>query len=132
MCVFLAVWAGRRVFFCCLGGPGRRRVFSFAGEGWGDGVRVVFFCLDGPGRGRVAFAIWAGGRVLFFAVWTGRFFCLLLFGRGACVFVDAWVGDGSSFIYRSAWLGFKGPNIKKRSNSKTKTRVPTLGALQTI
>ena len=81
MC-FLAVWAGRRVFFCCLGGPGRRRVFSFAGKGWGDGVRVVF------------------------SVWTGRAegVLLLLFGRGA-VCCCLLFGRGRFFLSVVVWAG---------------------------
>ena len=40
----------------------------------------------------VSFAVWAGERVLFFAVWAGGVFFFLLFGRGSCFFFAVWAG----------------------------------------
>ena len=57
----------------------------------------------------IIFAVW-GGVVSFFAVWAD----------GVLFLFAVWAVDGSSLTYRSAWLGFKGPNNKKDQTAKTK------------
>ena len=86
---------------------------------FGRGCVFHFCCLGGGGGG--------------FAVWAGRVFHFLLFGRERFLFFAIWAvifcrsgagrvfsccsgGDGSSLTYRPACLGFKGPkkNQKKK------------------
>ena len=89
-CFFVAVWVGVACLcFCCLGGPGRGRVFLLLfGRGW----RVyVFTVWAGRGEG-VFFCCLGGVRVYAFAVWAG----------GVIIFVAVWAGDGSSVTCRSA------------------------------
>ena len=97
---------GGRFCFCCLGGEACSFFFLFG--------------RAGPGTGRVFFlAVWAGGA----GGWA--LFVFLLFGRWRFLFCSlragffaVWAGDGSSLTYRSAWLGFKGPNNKKDQTAK--------------
>ena len=111
MCLCFAVWAGERVLFFAV---------------WAGGV--FFFLLFGRGS-CLFFAVWAGGVFfllfgpggLFFLLFGRRrgFFCCL--GRVRVFFFFAvWAGDGSSLIYRSAWLVVKRPNNKKDQTATTK------------
>ena len=75
-------------------------------------VRVFFCCL---GR---------GGTCFIFCCLGGGVFYFLLFGRCACIIFCCSGGDGSSLTYRPAWLGYQGPNNKKKTNSKKKCGFP--------
>ena len=135
-------------FFCCLG----RVVFYFLLFGRGRGPRPNSnkknttppkqqkINTPPPLPSVFLFAVWAGVRVHFFAVWAeggrgggGGLFCFLLFGRGGVFFLAVWaracllffcLGGGRvffllvgrvAFFFFAVWAG-DGSSVTYRSS----------------